>query len=110
MRDILYKNLTSSDRRRKIIASSEVIDKEGLRYVIHRHFIYLIKEIESADSNLPQPYLYVLKERNTKEQKETFFCRVKRGVILANDQRLFLVTFMHSLKINLTASAHTINS
>ena len=78
MRDLLFKNLTSENKKRKILASSEIMDKQGVHSVIHRHFICLIKEIKDKQMVKPEPYLYVLKERNTRQQAEKFFCRISR--------------------------------
>ncbi|MDP2941222.1 MAG: hypothetical protein Q8N85_03090 [Candidatus Omnitrophota bacterium] len=103
MRDLLFKNLTSGDKKRKVIATSEICDKEGVRSVIRRHFICIIREINDPGFGKPQPYLYVLKEHNTLQQKEKFFCRLKGSVYAISNDKLFLVTFMHSLKINLSA-------
>lgn len=106
MRDILFKNLTSNTKNRKIIASSEVVDKQGVHSVIHRHFVYIVREVQDKNNLIkPSPYLYVLKEHNNKEQKEKFFCRIKGSVYMVKDDKLFLILFMHSLRINLTAVA-----
>ena len=77
MRDLLFKNLTSEDKRRKIIASSEIVDKDGVRNIIRRHFICLVKEINDNKIERPKPYLYVLKEHNNRDKKERFFCKIK---------------------------------
>ena len=105
MRDLLFKNLTSLDRKRRIIASSETVDKQGVHSVIRRHFIYMLKEIQDEHHiEKPRPYLYVLKEHNTREHKEKFFCKIKGSLCAINKGKLFLVVFMHSLKIDLVAS------
>lgn len=110
MRDLLFKNLTSSDKRKKILASSEIVDKQGVRSIIHRHLVCIIKEIKppvnkdqinDEQTKRPLPSLYVLKERNAKEQKEKFLCRIKGSMYVISNGRLFFVRFMHSLKINL---------
>ena len=101
MRDLLFKNLTSSDKKRKIISSSEIADKEGLRNIIQRHFICIIKEVKGGQIEKPLPYLYVLKEHNTKAQREKFFCKLKGSIYAINKGRIYLILFMHSLKITL---------
>ena len=101
MRDLLFKNLTSEDRRRKIIASSEIVNREGVRSVINRHFICMVREIEDSNIERPQPYVHVVKEHNSREQTEKFFCKIKGSVCAVNNGRLFLILFMHSLKISL---------
>jgi len=110
MRDLLFKNLTSNDHRRKIIASSEVVDKQGVCSTIHRHFICMIKEVKAGHNiEKPAPYLYVLKNHNTKEQREKFFCKIKGSICAVNKGRLFLVVFMHSLKIDLVAKPQQVH-
>lgn len=101
MRDLVFKNLTSLNKQRRILASSEIMDKKGVRSIIHRHFVCIVKEIKANQVSKPSSYLYVLRKRNTKEQEEKFFCRIKGSVYAIIDGRLFLILFMHSLKINL---------
>lgn len=103
MRDVLFKNLTSNDKKRRIIASAEIVDKEGMRSIIRRHFVCILKEIKDEQLHRPLPYVYVLREHNNREQKERFFCKIKGSIYAVNKGRLFLILFMHSLKINLIA-------
>ena len=105
MRDLVFKNLTSNDKRRKIIASSEVLDKKGVRSIIHRHFICIVKEVHDKPSERPSPYLHVLKEQNNKEQRQRFFCKIKGSLLAVNQEQLLLISFVHTLSIELTASA-----
>jgi len=104
MRDLLFKNLTSTDHKKRIIASSEIVDNQGMRSVIHRHFICMVKEINGTEVSKPAPCLYVLKEHNSKEQKEKFFCKIKGSVYIVNKDKNYLVIFMHTLKIDLLAN------
>ena len=103
MRDLLFKNLTSSDGKRKVISSSEITDKEGVHSIIRRHFICLVQEVKDNKTAQPLPYLYVLKERNTRLHKEKFFCRLKGGMYALSNNKVFLITFIHSLKISLVS-------
>ena len=103
--DLQFKNLTSADKRRKIITCSETGESHGVRSIIRRHFVWIVKELKDNQIEGPRPYLYVLKERNTRDRKERFFCKLKGSIYLAHKGRLFLVAFMHSLKIDLVATA-----
>jgi hypothetical protein len=109
MRDMVFKNLTSSDKRKRIIVSSEAINKSGINTVIHRHFICLIKEVEQIQAQKPAPYLYVLKEKNKKEKFEKFYCRIKGSLYVNNSGKLLQLRFSHSLKINIKAVSHAVN-
>jgi len=102
MRDLLFKNITSPNRHRKILASSEVLDQRGVHSEIRRHFIYLVKEVKTKAGQKPLPAVFILKERNTKENRERFFCKIKGSVYAVSGKRLFLIFFMHTLKITLS--------
>lgn len=103
MRDLLFKNLISEDKKRRMISSSEIVDKSGVRTIVRRHFIYFAKEIQDNQTTKPSPCLFVLKEHNTKEKKEKFYCRMKGSIYTVSGGHLFLVQFMHSLKITILA-------
>ncbi|MGA2774670.1 MAG: hypothetical protein ABSE81_01225 [Candidatus Omnitrophota bacterium] len=102
MRDLLYKNLTSDDKRRKIISSSEISDKEGVRSAIHRHFIWIVKEVSIGDVRTkPTSSIYIIKEKINRECKQRFICRIKGGLYVTVRNKVFLVMYVHSLKIYL---------
>jgi hypothetical protein len=104
MRNLLFKNLTSNDRKRRVVSSSEISEREGVRSVIRRHFIYIVKEVSNPNIEKPKPYLYVLKEQDTKEQRQKFFCKLKGSILAINRGKLFLIVFMHTLKIDLISN------
>lgn len=101
MRDLLFKNLTSLEKKRKIIASSEIMDKQGIHSVIRRHFIYTVKQIHKQKTQEPAPALYIIKEHNHKEQKERFFCKIKGNICATNKGKLYEISYLHSLNIEL---------
>jgi len=103
MRDLLFKNLTSPDKKRRVISSSEIAERAGTRSVIRRHFAYIVKELKEQAQEKSQPRIYILKERNNKEHKERFFCRIKGSIYAVKNHKLFLINYLHSLKIDLAA-------
>jgi len=110
MRDLLFKNLTSNDRRRKIIVSSEVSDKDGVHSVIRRHFSCQVRQITDPDIKTPSPYIFVLKKRDAKERLEHFFCKIKNSLLAVSGDKLYLISFIHTLNIALTASNRQIKA
>lgn len=99
MRDLLFKNLTSQDKRKRVISTSEINEKEGIRSIIRRHFICLIREVKDKPLPQPLPCLYILKETNHKKQLQKFLYRIKGSVYLVQKERLFQILFAHSLMI-----------
>ncbi len=104
MRDLLFRNLTSTDRRKKILASSEIFDKAGVRTVVRRHFVYIIKEMPLNTKVKKHPVqLTIIKEKNTKEKQEKFFCKMKNSIYVVSEEKIYFIIFMHSLRICLSA-------
>jgi len=110
MRDLVFKNLTSDDKKKKILASYETSEDEGIRSIITRHFVYLIREAaeQEAERPQPQPYLYILKEHNKREQREKFLCKIKGSVYAACGNKVYQIFFIHSLRINLSAKSQNV--
>jgi len=101
MRELLFKNLTSADRKRRIISSCEVVDRQGMHTTIRRHFVCKVIEIKDGFVEKPLPQIYVCRICNHAQQQERYFCRMKAGLYVRSNERLFLVLFGHSLKIDL---------
>ena len=99
MRNIVYKNLTSANRKRRMISSCEVMEKQGMRTTIRRHFVYKATEINDILKQKPLPQVYIRRVCNQNQQQESFFCRMKASLYARSKGRLFLILFGHSLKI-----------
>ncbi len=104
MRNLVFKNLTSQDKRRRRIASSEIIETQGVHSVIHRHFVCRIHEVATVSGEKKSPEIYVKKERNTFEQTEKFFCKIKSELFIECSGKYYRIDFMHTLKISLTSN------
>ena len=105
MRDMLFRNITSQDHHRKVLATSEIVDKDGIRTVVRRHFAYFIRQVAEKPDDMEPPYLFVLKQRNTREKYERFYCRMKGSMVVMSNEKLYKINFMHSLKICLNSIA-----
>ena len=103
MRDLLFKHLTSDDRKKKVLACAEIIDNAGIRTIVRRHFIYMAKEIAHKTVKKDEPYLLVIKMRDNKLKVQRFFCKMKGSVIANYNDRLYHIKFMHTLNISLFA-------
>lgn len=103
MRNLLFKNITSRDRSQRVLSSSELIEQDGLRTNVSRHLVCRVLEVAKAGGFLPSPALYVLKKRDTEFNTEAFYCQIKGKMYLAAKDKLYLVSFIHSLRIQLRA-------
>ena len=106
MRDLVFKNLTSDDKKRRVLISNETVDKEGLRSVIQRHFLCIVKEVKDNKKEKPLTQLYIIKEHDSLQQKEKFSCKLKGSIYAISGKRLFLILYMHTLNISVTPASH----
>lgn len=105
MRDMMFKNLTSHDKRRKVLWASETINEDGILTKIHKYVIYIIREVNREDIRPAlKPHICVFKHRNTAEKTEKFHLRMKGGLYCLGKNKSYHVSFIHTLKIDLSPS------
>ncbi|MBU1869925.1 MAG: hypothetical protein KJ818_05590 [Candidatus Omnitrophica bacterium] len=107
MRALLFKNLSSQDKKRRRISTLETVDQEGIRTVVHRHFVYFVREVNKRQEESAAPNIYIIKQRNTKEKSEKFYCKLKGSAYAVNNDKIFQILFIHSLKIDLSVAPTT---
>jgi len=101
MREILFKNMTSLERRKRTLSISERSEDKDCQTHVKKSFIYLISARETIDEVLGAPVIYIRKSRSIKTQQEYFSFRIKGCFYLAKDQSFFKVRFCHCLKIHI---------
>lgn len=103
MRDMVFKNLTSQDKRRRILWASETINEDGILTKIHKYLIYIIKEVKKDNVHkIDQPEVFVSKNRNTQDKTEKFHIKMRGGLFCTAQGKYFFVNFCHTLKIDLS--------
>ena len=111
MRDMVFKNLTSQDKRKKVLWASETINEDGILTRIHKYLIYIVKEVKKEEAKkTPKPEVYVTKQRNTKDRTEKFQIKMKGNIYCLAKERCFFVSFCHTLKIDLCQAPHEAHS
>ena len=105
MRDIVFKNLTSPDKKKRVLWASETINEDGILTKIHKYLIYMVKEVAQEEAHkTDKPEIFVFKNRNTREKTEKFQIRMKGSIYCLSQNRCFYVSFCHTLKIDLCQS------
>lgn len=104
MRNLLFKNITSGDKKQRILSSSEFMEQKGIRSCVHRHLVCRIDSATQSSETLPKPTLYVVRKQDTRCRMEHFYCRIKGQMYLATKEKVFLVSFIHSLRIELATA------
>ena len=101
MRDLIFKNLVSDDRKKRILQAQEIISNDGVRTEIYRGFVCLIKPAEETKDQTEQPQVYITKYHDTKLQTEKLLLKIKGGLYAINNGELYFLSFCHSLRVNI---------
>ena len=108
MRDMVFKNLTSPDKKKRVLWASETINENGILTKIHKYLIYIVREIKKEDMRKSdKPEIYVTKNRCSKDKTEKFQIKMKGGIYCLTKEKYFFVSFCHTLKINLCQAPKT---
>jgi hypothetical protein len=102
MRELVFKNLTSGNKKRKDLYISETIEKNGLKTVMRRHSSYLIGNSGNVDkgTSANNKHVFISRKRDTKLGKSAFVYDVVGKFYTIINEEVYPVTFKHSLEIN----------
>lgn len=115
MREIVFKNLTSVNARKKDILLKEVSQKDGIVTKTERRSFYFIKDITHVDGEAdlqkwlyaknqesPQKrHFYIFKDHNDKRGSEKIVCKIAGTFYVIVDNNIFTIAFLHSFRVTL---------
>lgn len=120
MREILYKNLTNIDNRKRDLCIREVVEKGGITARVEKRCIYFVRDIicikdpsdveclkslrETNDARKKR-HFHVIRKHNSDTGEDKLICKVAGTLYAVMGRCVFCVAFMHSFKINLSALA-----
>ena len=113
MRELLFKNLTSQDHRKRDIFVEEIREKDGVLAKTTRRCLYFIRETipinspadfkkiaeEKYNKGEHKRHFYVLKERDTKSGVDKLLCKVAGTFYAMVNDYLYCIVFIHTFKI-----------
>lgn len=100
MRDLVFKNITSFNKKRRRLALWEEIEQQGVKTIVKRHFIYRAEKISGkTEGKQSLPMVFIVKEKNTRELKERFYCKIKGQLVVEREGSLYIINYIHSLQI-----------
>lgn len=115
MRELVFKNLTSKDQKRRDLYMSEAFEKDGIRTVTQKHSMYIIgpcTQVINSQNMLgghkitlqnPGPanmrHVFIFKKRDTKAKTETFIYNVIGRFYAVIGNELYPIAFKHSFEI-----------
>ncbi len=120
MREMLYKNLTDLDNRKRDFCIREVVEKDGITARIEKRSIYFVREIicindssgveclkdmRETNDAWKKRHFHVLRKRNSDTGEDKLICKAASTLYVVIGRYAFCVAFVHSLKIDLSVLA-----
>jgi hypothetical protein len=114
MREVVFKNLTSVNSRKKDILLQEVFEKDGLVAKTERRCFYFIKDIvhlekqedlqkwmnvQDGSGVAAKRQFYIFREHNDKLGEDRLLCKILGSFYVIVDNTVFTVAFMHSFRV-----------
>ncbi|MFA4992072.1 MAG: hypothetical protein WC569_05795 [Candidatus Omnitrophota bacterium] len=112
MRELLFKNITSGNKKRRDLFLSETVERNGVKTTTRRHSIYIVEgtskfdtlqELSEWKKNVDatnKRHVFILKKRDSQSKKDTFICDVVGKFYAVNEQDIYAIAFKHSFEID----------
>lgn len=115
MREVVFKNLTSTRSGKKDILLKEVFERDGVTAKTERRSFYFVKDIVhlqsdeelqawiSSQNNKNEPvkrHFHIMKEHSDALGSDKFLCKILGIFYAVVDRDIYTIAFLHSFKIN----------
>ena len=116
MREILYKNLTGSNNKRRDLSIREVITRDDFMATIERKCIYFVREkvyiedpnnldslkvLKKSKDVWKKRHFHILRKHNVQTGEDKLTCKVAGTFYAIVEHYVFCIAFVHSFKIDL---------
>lgn len=120
MREVLFKDLTSINARKKDIFLKEVFERDGITAKTQRRCFYMIKDIRQLggekdlqnwlDSNNGthgeyKRQFHIMKEHSDALGEDKVICKIAGTFFAVINNRIYTIGFLHSFKVSFTKSS-----
>ncbi len=118
MRELLYKNITSMDHKKRDVFVEEVVVRGGVLAKTTKRCLYFIKSSVPVNKPLDieklakmketgeeeKRHFHVLKEHDTEHNIDRLMCKVAGTFYAMVNNHLYSIVFIHTFKISFEAS------
>ncbi len=113
MRELVFKNLTSLDHKKRDLFVEETIEKNGIKAKTTRRCLYFIKgktlikdscdleevtKMKETNESIHR-HFHVLKERNSEDGIDKLICKVAGTFYAMVNEYLYHIVFFHTFMI-----------
>ena len=113
MRELLFKNITSGNKKRRDLYVTETFDKDGVTTTTHRHSTYIVGACnkfktldelaewkESTGLKAGKRHIFIIKRHDSKLDKDMFVCDVVGKFYAVTGCDIYSIAFKHSFEVD----------
>ena len=116
MRELIFKNLTTSTSRKRDVSVQEIVERNGLISSTEKRSIYFIRDIhrmksqseiadwiekKRSDSALAKKSFHILREYSDKDKKDKLICKMRGAFYIMSGDAVYNIVFVHEIKIKI---------
>jgi hypothetical protein len=120
MREILYKNLTGIDNKKRDLCIREVVAKDGVLATIERRCIYFVRDrihikdpsnldelrrLKKTENVWKKKHFHILRRHDSSTGEDKLICKVAGTFYAIAGHYVFCIAFVHSFKVDLEVLA-----
>jgi len=113
MRELVFKNLSSGDKKRKDVYITETLDRDGIKTVTRRHSLYIVgghskindpEKLSSHKTGCGKRHVFIFKKHDTISKTDSFICDVVGKFYAVVKDEIYSISFKHSFEIDFLAT------
>ena len=114
MREVVYRNLTSLNSRKKDIFLQEVFERDGVTAKTERRCLYFVKDIihldapsdlqkwltkQSESGTINKRQFYILKQHSDSPGEDKLLCKILGNFYAIVGNSIYIMAFLQSFKV-----------
>ena len=114
MREVVFRNLTSANSRKKDIFLQEVFEKDGVVAKTERRCFYFIKDVvhieqqedlqlwrdgKNAEGGVNRRQFYIFREHSDDHGEDRLLCKILGTFYVVVDNNVYTIAFLHSFRV-----------
>jgi hypothetical protein len=122
MREVVYRNLTSINSRKKDIFLQEVFEKDGVTAKTERRCLYFIKDIihldtpadlqkwiakQSESGAMNKRQFYIFKQHSDSPGEDKLICKILGNFYAIVNNSIYVIVFLQSFKVRFSKKVLT---
>lgn len=120
MRELIFKNLTVPNSKKRNISMEEIVHKNGLVSSTKKQSTYFLKEIhrvkskeeltEWIDKRKKDPisnkkFFHILREYSDRDHEDKLMCKMRGSFYIISGSDVLNIVFVHTIKISINKNA-----